>query len=167
MPIETARLGRHLAAMKPVATAAMLIRKPVAEVFEAFVNPAITSKFWFTKGSARLAAGKQVTWEWGMYHFSIPVDVKTVEKNSRILIEWPGQLGQSTVEWIFTARPDGTTFVALTNKGFQGDEEQVVQEALDSTGGFTWVLAGAKAWLEHGVQLNLVRDRFPDGIEQH
>ncbi len=29
----------------------MLIRKPVAEVFEAFVNPDITSKFWFTKGS--------------------------------------------------------------------------------------------------------------------
>lgn len=33
----------------PVAKAEMLIRKPVAEVFEAFVNPAITSKFWFTK----------------------------------------------------------------------------------------------------------------------
>ena len=29
----------------PIAKAEMLIRKPVAEVFEAFVNPAITSKF--------------------------------------------------------------------------------------------------------------------------
>ena len=28
-----------------IAKAEMLIRKPVAEVFEAFVNPAITSKF--------------------------------------------------------------------------------------------------------------------------
>src|SRR5688572_1340501 len=95
----------------PVTHAAMLIRKPVAEVFEAFVNPAITSKFWFTKGSARLEAGRPVTWEWGMYHFSISVDVKVVEKNSRILIEWPGQHGQTTVEWLFTARLDGTTFV--------------------------------------------------------
>ncbi len=33
----------------PSAKAEMLIRKPVAEVFEAFVNPAVTSKFWFTK----------------------------------------------------------------------------------------------------------------------
>ncbi|MBC7990984.1 MAG: polyketide cyclase, partial [Luteimonas sp.] len=28
----------------------MLIRRPVAEVFEAFVDPAITSRFWFTRG---------------------------------------------------------------------------------------------------------------------
>ncbi|HEX5218650.1 MAG TPA: SRPBCC family protein [Verrucomicrobiae bacterium] len=148
----------------PVANAAMLIRKPVAEVFEAFVNPDITSKFWFPRGSGRLEAGKQVTWEWGMYHFSIPVDVKVVEKNARILIEWPGQNGPTTVEWLFTARPDGTTFVDVTNQGFHGDADQQVQEALDSTGGFTWVLAGAKALLEHNIQLNLVRDRFPDGI---
>jgi uncharacterized protein YndB with AHSA1/START domain len=148
----------------PIANAAMLIRKPVGEVFEAFVNPDITSKFWFTKGSSRLEAGKQVTWEWGMYHFSIPVAVQVVEENARIVIEWPGQHGQTTAEWIFTARPDGTTFVEVTNKGFHGNDDQAVQEALDATGGFTWVLAGAKALLEHNVQLNLVRDRFPDGI---
>jgi uncharacterized protein YndB with AHSA1/START domain len=71
------------------------------------------------------------------------------------------------VEWIFTPRPDGTTFVSVTNKGFRGDEDQVVQEALDSTGGFTWVLAGAKAFLEHNIVLNLVQDRFPDGIGKH
>jgi hypothetical protein len=53
------------------------------------------------------------------------------------------------------------------NKGFRGDEDQVVQEALDSTGGFTWVLAGAKAFLEHNIVLNLVQDRFPDGIGKH
>jgi uncharacterized protein YndB with AHSA1/START domain len=147
----------------PVAHAAMLIRKPVGEVFEAFVNPGITTKFWFTEGNGRLEEGKQITWTWEMYGFAIPVNVKTLEENSRILIEWPGQRGQTMVEWIFTARPDGTTFVDVTNKGFQGDEDQTVQEALDSTGGFTWVLAGAKAYLEHGVQLNLVQDRFPEG----
>lgn len=149
---------------RPVANAAMLIRKPVAEVFEAFVNPAITSKFWFTKGSDRLEAGKQVKWDWEMYDFSIDVKVKAVEQDKRILIEWPGQRGPTTVEWVFTARPDGTTFVDVTNKGFHGDEDQIVQEALDSTGGFTWVLAGAKAFLEHNIQLNLVRDRFPEGL---
>jgi hypothetical protein len=30
--------------------------------------------------------------------------------------------------------------------------------------GFTFVLAGLKAWLEHGVELQLVRDRHPDGL---
>jgi len=33
-----------------------------------------------------------------------------------------------------------------------------------STEGFAFVLAGAKALLEHGVLLNLVPDRFPDGL---
>lgn len=39
------------------AEAQMLIRKPVAEVFEAFIDPAITKYFWFTKGSNRLEKG--------------------------------------------------------------------------------------------------------------
>jgi uncharacterized protein YndB with AHSA1/START domain len=46
----------------PVAVAEMLIRRPVAEVFEAFVNPDITSRFWFTKGSGRPESGKR-SWE--------------------------------------------------------------------------------------------------------
>jgi uncharacterized protein YndB with AHSA1/START domain len=42
----------------PAAKTGMLIRKPVADVFEALINPDITTKFWFTKGSSRLDAGK-------------------------------------------------------------------------------------------------------------
>jgi len=42
----------------PVAKAVMLIRKPVAEVFEAFVDPEITRRFWFTKSTGRLETGK-------------------------------------------------------------------------------------------------------------
>jgi uncharacterized protein YndB with AHSA1/START domain len=41
------------------AKAEMLIRRPVAEVFEAFVDPAVTTRFWFTKseGFALVLAG--------------------------------------------------------------------------------------------------------------
>ena len=38
----------------------MLIRKPVKEVFEAFIDPSITTKFWFTKSSGRLEVGKRI-----------------------------------------------------------------------------------------------------------
>ena len=55
--------------MKPVAKSEMLVRRPVAEVFEAFVNPEITTKFWFTHSSGKLEAGKQVKWNWEMYNF--------------------------------------------------------------------------------------------------
>jgi uncharacterized protein YndB with AHSA1/START domain len=148
----------------PVGNAGMLIRKPVAEVFEAFVDPAITSRFWFSHGSARLKAGRQVRWDWQMYDFSVQVAVKAVEQDRRILIEWGSPDATTTVEWQFTARPDHTTFVDITNRGFQGNGDEVVKQAIDSTGGFALVLAGAKAFLEHGIALNLVADRFPDGL---
>ena len=99
----------------PVAVAEMLIRRPVAEVFEAFVNPDITSRFWFTKGSGRLESGKQVQWDWDMYGVSQQVSVKAVEPHARILVEWPGYGSSTTVEWIFTAREDGSTFVSITS----------------------------------------------------
>lgn len=149
---------------QPVAEAAMRIWKPVAEVFEAFVDPAITSRFWFTGGSARLAAGETVKWEWAMYGFSIDVHVIELEENRRIVVEWGPPDQETTVEWRFTARPDGSTFVHVTNSGFHGDDDAVVRQAIDSAGGFALVLAGAKALLEHGIELKLVADRHPDGF---
>ena len=149
----------------PVAKTGMLIRKPVAEVFAAFIYPEITTKFWFTKSSGTLQPGKQVHWEWEMYGISVPVTVQSIEPNKRIVIQWPGQSGPTTVEWDFTSRQDGTTFVSITNYGFSGDGDQLVAQAADSTQGFTLVLAGLKALLEFNIRLNLVADRYPKGIE--
>jgi uncharacterized protein YndB with AHSA1/START domain len=146
----------------PVAKAEMLIRKPVAEVFEAFVDPAITSRFWFTHSSGRLEPGAQVRWDWEMYGVSAQVSVIAIEENKRILIEWSAYGAPTTVEWVFTPRADDTTFVSVTNAGFSGDGDQVVDQVISSTEGFALVLAGLKAWLEHHIALNLVRDRFPD-----
>ncbi len=74
-----------------------------------------------------------------------------------------GYDGKTTVEWIFTPHSVGTTFVDVTERGFHGDGDTIVKNALGSTGGLTWCLAGANAWLEHGIKLNLVADRFPKG----
>jgi uncharacterized protein YndB with AHSA1/START domain len=151
----------------PITKTGMLIRKPAADVFEAFVNPDITTKFWFTKGSARLEAGKQVQWDWEMYGISIPVTAKAIEPNTRIVIEWPGHRGPTTVEWTFAPQKDGTTFVSITEAGFTGDGDELVKQVTDSTQGFSLLLAGLKALLEHNVELNLVADRYPKGIEEH
>ena len=151
----------------PVTKTGMLIRKPVADVFEAFINPDITTKFWFTKSSGRLEVGKQVQWDWEMYGVSIPVTTKIIEPNKRILSEWPGYSGPTTVEWTFALQEDGTTFVSITETGFTGDGDELVKQVTDSTQGFTLVLAGLKAWLEHNIKLNLVADRYPKGIEEH
>jgi hypothetical protein len=36
-----------------------------------------------------------------------------------------------------------------------------------ATEGLAYTLAGAKAWLEHGIRLNLVPDKFPDRARSH
>ncbi|QUG42790.1 SRPBCC family protein [Psychrobacillus sp. INOP01] len=137
----------------------MLIRKPVDEVFEAFIDPAITTKFWFTKSNGRLEKGKQIRWDWEMYGVSAELDVKEIEQNKRILIQFDDD---TTVEWIFTPRESEETYIEIINYGFKGNKTEIVNQVIDSTGGYTIVLCGLKALLEHNIILNLVADKFPD-----
>ena len=138
----------------------MLIRRPVHEVFEAFVDPAITTRFWFTRGSGRLEPDARVRWDWEMYGASTQAHVRHLEQDARILIDWDDPATQ--VEWTFSPRGDAATFVTITNSGFSGSGDEMVAKALDSMGGFSFVLAAAKAYLEHGIELNLVGDHAPD-----
>lgn len=148
----------------PVAKAQLLIRKPVREVFQALVEPAITSRFWFSKGSGRLETGKRVRWDWEMYGHHTDVDVKAIEVDKRILIEWNGPENPTTVEWTFEDKGNNKAFVVVKNWGFTGDGDKVVAQALDSTGGFTFVLAALKVFLEHGIEPNFVVDHAPDAL---
>ncbi len=97
-----------------------------------------------------------------MFGVSADVLVKSLEPDRRIVIEWPGQGSTNTVEWLFTSRGEGTV-VAIRESGFDPAAAGAIDQVADATGGFSLVLAGAKAWLEHNIALNLVTDRFPDG----
>ncbi|MDV4151343.1 SRPBCC family protein [Clostridium sp. AL.422] len=143
----------------PEAKSQMLIRKPVREVFEAFIDPTITTKFWFTKSSGRLEKGKYVRWDWEMYGVSAEVYVKDIEENKRIVIEFDDN---TTAEWIFTPRAENETYVTIINTGFKGTQKEIIKQVIDSTGGFTIVICGLKAFLEYDIVLNLVLDQFPD-----
>jgi uncharacterized protein YndB with AHSA1/START domain len=100
-----------------------------------------------------------------MYDLKVDVEVKVLEPNKIITVDWSSGEAPTTIEWRFTPYSDDTTFVSITNSGFTGDEQSITKHALDSTEGFTFVLAGLKAYLEHGVQLNLVADRHPGGLQ--
>ena len=146
----------------PTAEAAMLIRRPVAEVFEAIVDPAVTTKFWFTHSSGRLDEGKPLEWEWRMYGVSTRVEVSEIAPNKKIVMQWSDP--PTTVVWSFTEVPDEATILEVSNFGFAGSGDEQVKQAIDSTGGFSLVLAGAKAWLEQGLTLGLIGDRHPKGL---
>lgn len=146
----------------PAAQAAMLIRRAPADVFDAFADPAITSKFWFSHGSDVLReVGQKARWRWDWYGFESPVEVLEIARPSLLRLRWGEGDEAGIVTWRFTPREDGS-FVEIEHEGFQGDTAAVIAQLRDSTEGFAFVLAGAKAWLEQGVQLGLVPDRHPD-----
>lgn len=150
----------------PMAHIEMLIRRPVAVVFEAFIDPAVTTNFWFTRSSGRLEADREVTWYWDMYGVSTVVLVKVIEPNRRIVVEWDGYDGRTTVEWNFFARDDATTYVVVAESGFKGEPDELLKYIADSTQGFALMIAGLKAFLEHGVKLDLVADKSPDAHKE-
>ena len=145
---------------EPIVETQMLIRKPVSEVFNAFIDPAITTRFWFTKSSGRLEEGKTVTWEWEMYGAKSDVYVKKIIPNQLISAEWGEP--KTTVDYEFTSPTADTTYVIIKNYGFKLEGDELIAAIKDNTGGFTTVLDGLKAWMEHGIELNLVKDKFPN-----
>ncbi|GEO10249.1 SRPBCC family protein [Segetibacter aerophilus] len=149
----------------PIVETQMLIRKPAKTVFQAFIDPAITTNFWFTKASGKLERGKTVTWEWEMYGASAKVLVKEIIENEQIVIEW-GEPA-STVEFTFNPLTPDTTYVVIKSFGFSQTGNELIETIKDNTGGFTTVLDGLKAYLEHNINLNLIADKFPKAVSQH
>lgn len=147
------------------AHARMMIRRPVDEVFNAFIDPSATRNFWFTRSSGKLERHKTVTWEWEMYNVSASVWVKEIVENSKIVIEW-GEPA-TNVEFQFTPLSDGSTYVRVIESGYLETGDKLVKHIIDSTAGFTTVLDGLKAYLEHGINLKLIGDKFPKEIMQH
>lgn len=142
----------------------MLIRKPANQVFDAFIDPEQTRNFWFTKASSRLEKGKTITWHWEMYNVSAEVFVREIINNELIVIEWGAP--KTTVEFYF--RPVGeSTYVVIRNYGFSESDDELIATIKDATGGFTTVLDGLKAYLEHNINLNLIADKFPANLTQH
>ena len=140
----------------------LMIRKPVDQVFKAFVDPEITTKFWFTKSSGKLENGATVTWEWEMYHVSTQVHVKEIIENQLISFQW-GEPA-TFVDIHFKELSHDNTYVIIQNHGFEMTGQDLIDHIKDGTGGFTTVLDGLKAYLEHSIQLNLIGDKFPKEI---
>lgn len=146
--------------MNPTIETQMLIRKPVAEVFNAFIDPAITSKFWFSCSTGPLKEGKIVQWAWDKYQVKSKVMVFNILENKLIQIAW-GEDPKTSVDFIFDEISTEQTYVTIRNYDIPLQGSELTKFIIDATGGFTTVLDGLKAYLEHGLVLNLVDDKFP------
>lgn len=133
----------------------LLIRRPPRDVFQAVVDPAITSKIWYTRSSGPMTPGARLTWTWEMYGASAEVHVLEVEPDRRVRFDWGRPVEFRFVPW------KGHTYVQVIEGGW-GDN---VTGVLDSTQGFTFLLASLKALLEHGIALGIVEDAHPAGLQ--
>jgi uncharacterized protein YndB with AHSA1/START domain len=115
-------------------------------VFEALVDPSVTSKVWFTKSTGKVVAGAELTWTWEMYGVSSTVNVLEVEENRVVRFTWSGYTSErpTTVEFRLTPWKDETTCLSVTETGFTGDGDTVAKFATDSTAGFTFLLSALK-----------------------
>ena len=137
-----------------------MIRKPVSEVYNAFVDPAVTTRFWFTRSDGALSEGKNIRWSWDMYGVSATVHVNKMIANELISIRWGDP--ETTVDFEFRELAPDRTYVVIRNHGFKQEGSGLIALIKDNTAGFTSVLDGLKAWLEYGIELNIVLDKFPD-----
>ncbi len=142
------------------AKAQILVRRPREDVFDAFIDPQIMSKFWFTRKDQGLREGETVTWYVGDARdaFEIEVRVTSIERPSRINIAWGHGDQFTTVEWTFAEEGRDVTRLVIEERGFSGSREEIVARALDSTSGFNQVVVAVKALLEHGAPINIVAD---------
>ena len=140
--------------MPTVARSEMLIRASAADVFEAFVEPAVLKKFWLKKASGPLQLKQTVRWDFLVPGAHEQVETTHLEKSRRIAFNWSD--GKS-VDIRLARFGRQATRVTVDVTGFRG--KSAADEAIGATEGFTIVLCDLKSLLEGGASAGMVRDK--------
>lgn len=133
------------------------------DVFALFADAEKMSKFWFTRRDNGLVEGDSSIWYLSPAEdaYSFKVQIKEIKKPEKIVIDWQGLDGQYTqVMWLFEQADDGNTILSIEESGFQGTEQSIIDQVLDSTGGFNQVIIAAKTLVEHNIAINLIADHI-------
>jgi uncharacterized protein YndB with AHSA1/START domain len=139
--------------MTPKFQVHLKIRKPVAEVFAAVVDAQKLSSYFVRTASGPLAAGATVEWSFVEAPRPIPVHVREVDPDARIIFEWPAAGGYETcVEMEFVPLDGANTMVKISEHGWREDAEGV-KGSYDNAGGWMHMLCCLKARLEYDINL--------------
>jgi len=140
------------------------IARPVAEVFEAVVDPAQLSRYFTTGGArGRLETGATVYWDFHDFPGAFPVEVVEVEKDRRIVLRWAAEEGTAggeagaagsftTVTMTFEPTGDGRTLVTIAEEGWR-ETEAGLRASYGNCQGWMQMLCALKAHIEHGINL--------------
>lgn len=135
------------------------VGRPVGEVFEAVADPKELSSYFTTGGaSARLEAGKTVTWDFHDFPGAFPVEVDEIVENEKIVLRWEAYEDdkpagyKTTVTMWFKPTDDGRTLVEIEEMGWR-DSEAGIKASYGNCMGWAQMLAALKMWVEHRINL--------------
>lgn len=129
------------------------INKPVAEVFDAVINPKKIVGYFCNQSDGPLVEGKTVHWSWTAKPTPSDVKVKQIIQNEKIVIDWPTMDGLRTVaEMTFTALDNGGTMVKISESGWP-DDAAGLKTSYKHCEGWQHMLCCMKAYLIYGIDL--------------
>ena len=131
------------------------IARPVAEVFDAVYNPTKLSGYFTTGGaSAPLVEGSTVTWDFADFPGAFPVQVRTVERDRLIELEWKAGDGDYTTRTRLEFEPleGGATLVRIS-EGKWNETQQGLDASYGNCMGWTQMLCAMKLYVERGINL--------------
>lgn len=138
--------------MEPKFSIQTKINKPVAEVFDAVINPKKIVGYFCEKADAPLVEGQTVRWDWTA-HGDVKVQVKQIIPNSKIIIEWPAATGGTSIaEMTFSSLDDGRTMVKISESGWPSTAEGL-KASYKNCEGWQHMASCMKAYLQHGIDL--------------
>ena len=137
-----------------IARAKMFIRRPAADVFNAFVQPELIKKFWLKDTTGPLKQGAQVEWEFMVPGATERVQVTALDAPRRISFTWSE--GGLSVDMTFSEERPGITNASVEVRGFERDGG--TDPVVDATEGFSIVLCDLKVLFETGFSAGLVKD---------
>ena len=128
------------------------IGKPVAEVFDAVVNPE-KAKTYFASGgvSAPMVEGGNVTWRFRGIEFQQNMKVRKLVENRKIELDWFTEEGKRTeVTITFDKIDEGRTMVTIQHSGYE-ENQKGLEDSYSHCEGWTVMLVSLKGYLEHGI----------------
>jgi len=131
---------------------ALQIQKPVAEVFEAIVNPDQMCQYFISKSSGRMEEGKELIWRFPEFDLEFPVRIGKIEQDQSISYYWKIDEEELLVEITLTIKENNSTLVSITEKSRNNDEAGI-KWLKGNTEGWANFLACLKAYLEYGINL--------------
>jgi uncharacterized protein YndB with AHSA1/START domain len=131
------------------------IAKPVAEVFDAVYNPSKLSGYFTTGGaSAPLVEGSTVTWDFADFPGAFPVQVRKVERDRLIELEWKANDGDYTTRTRLEFESlEGNATLVRISEGKWTETQRGLDASYGNCMGWTQMLCAMKLYVERGINL--------------